>query len=154
MAKNVSEAETAEAAKAIPADQADAAGKTSAEGAGPSKSDAPQLTGAAGTNSTDALIAAGKTASAEQLGTVSDFLKSEEDKFRAAFPHLVKAIDAWKAANAQPPRGVRIVSLVEGFRRAGIAHGREAADYPAEAFKLPEALEALFSEPKLVVTFI
>jgi len=50
----VSKAKAQKGKTATPADQAnEAAGKISAEGARPSASDTPQLTGAAGTNSTD-----------------------------------------------------------------------------------------------------
>lgn len=174
MAKKVSEAEAAQAADATVADQADAAAASSGEGAGPSATDAQQSGVAAGTNSTDttqseaengggggvnaasagAIIAAGREASAEQLGQVSDYMKGEEAKFRSACPHLAKAIDSWTATNAAPPRGVRIVSLVEGFRRAGKAFGREATEHRIEEFALPASLEALFAEPKLAVTFI
>lgn len=104
--------------------------------------------------SAEAIITAGREASAEQLGQVSDFLRDEEAKFRSACPHLAKAIDAWKATNTAPPQGVRVVSLAEGFRRAGKAFSREATDYRIEEFTLPEGLEALFAEPRLAVVFI
>lgn len=174
MAKKVSEAEAAKAAEATAADQADAAAVTSGEGSGLPASDAQQSGAAAGTNSTDttqseaehggggdidaasaeAIIAAGREASAEQLGAVSDYLDREKQKFSVAYPHFAKAIDAWQATGAPLPKGVRIVSSVEGFRRGGIAHGRQPADYPLDAFGGPEVLEALFAEPRLVVTFI
>jgi hypothetical protein len=174
MTKKVSTAAATDDAKAPVTDQADAATVPSAEGAGPSKSDAPQLTGAAGTNSTDdtqqsdqggagnaagpatadALIEAGKDASVQQMADVSDFLKDEEAKFRKTFPALAKALDQWKAGSKQPPHAVRIISTVEGFRRAGRTHGRTATDHPIESFRLPEDLEALLSEPKLAVTFV
>lgn len=49
------------------------------------------------------------------------------------------------------PKGIRITSQKEGFRRAGIAHSKEAAIYPADQFS-KERLAALMAEPMLMVT--
>lgn len=77
-----------------------------------------------------------------------------EDEFRAKFPHLAAAMDAWQAISDQAPDGVRIASKVEGFRRAGIRHSKQAIEHLIEDFKGPEQLEALFAEPNLIVELI
>lgn len=102
----------------------------------------------------DKLIAAGAAASAEQMGEIGDYLKAEQDKFRTAYPKLSAAIDAWQAKGGPQPTAVRIVSKIDGFRRAGIAHSKEPREHPMESFAAPEQLEALLAEPNLIVEFI
>ncbi len=109
---------------------------------------------AGGDASIEGLIAAGRIASAEQLDGVADYLKAAEDTFRAAYPKLSAAIDAWQAKGGPAPTAVRIVSKIDGFRRAGMAHSKEAAEHPVESFHAPEQLEALFAEPNLIVEFV
>lgn len=133
MAKKVSEDETAGAAEPIAADQAGA--------------DSDPLV--------DKLIEAGAAASAGQLGEINDYLKAEQDKFRAAYPKLSAAIDAWQASGKPAPTAVRIISKIDGFRRAGIAHPKNGVVHPIETtFKEPDQLEALFAEPNLLVEFV
>ena len=50
-------------------------------------------------------------------------------------------------------KAVRIISAVDGFRRAGVAHGKAPTDHPADAFN-EEQLEALEAEPNLTVLAI
>lgn len=45
---------------------------------------------------------------------------------------------------------IRITAKRDGFRRAGIAHGKAPTDYPAEAFTADQ-LEQLRSDPMLTV---
>lgn len=154
MAKKVSEDATAETAKPAVSDQADAAPQTNT----PESEDqggAGDPAGPAGDLAVDQQIDAGLAASAEQLAEIDGYLKAEQEKFRAAYPKLSAAIDAWQASdNLRQPKGVRIVSKIDGFRRAGIAHSKEAAEHPVETFRLPEQLEALFAEPNLIVEFV
>ena len=48
---------------------------------------------------------------------------------------------------------IRIKSLQDGFRRAGISHSKEATDYPNDAFTAKQ-LKALQAEPMLSVEII
>ncbi len=65
------------------------------------------------------------------------------------------------AAAAKPPSPeaeerspkIRIVSLVNGFRRAGVAHSTAPVDYEAGAFTL-EQFEALKAETNLIVELL
>jgi len=50
-------------------------------------------------------------------------------------------------------RFYRIVSAIEGFRRAGIAHSRTATDHPVESIS-DKQFAQLENEPKLIVTEI
>lgn len=49
--------------------------------------------------------------------------------------------------------GIRIVSKIDGFRRAGIAHTREPKDYRVDAFTDAQ-LQALAKEPNLTIVSI
>ncbi|WP_082407356.1 HI1506-related protein [Mesorhizobium sp. 1M-11] len=147
MAKKVSEGATAAAAKPTAAPATNTPESEDQGGAG-------DPAGPAGDLSVDQQIKAGRAASAEQLDRIGDFLKAEQDKFRAAYPKLSAAIDAWQAKGGPRPTAVRVVSRVDGFRRANIAHSKEAVEHPVESFRLPEQLEALFAEPNLVVEFV
>lgn len=100
---------------------------------------------------------AGNTAGSAGSLAVEDcaiWLDGGEAEFRARFPRLAAAIDAWQATGAPAPTAVRIRSKVEGFRRAGIAHSKMPVEHQLGAFLKPEHLEALFAEPNLVVEFI
>ncbi|HEV2501611.1 MAG TPA: HI1506-related protein [Mesorhizobium sp.] len=112
--------------------------------------------GPAGAPSTEELIAAGAETSRRQLAEVRETLAKGRDEFKAMFPHLAAAIDAWEDSDTAPlaPTALRIVAKVDGFRRAGVAHSKAGVDHPLEAFPSPIQLEQLFSEPNLVVTFI
>jgi len=46
---------------------------------------------------------------------------------------------------------IRIIAKKDGFRRCGIAHSKEATEYPADHFTA-EQLKALKAEPMLVVS--
>jgi len=50
-------------------------------------------------------------------------------------------------------KAVRIISAVDGFRRAEMAHRKEATDHPEGTFT-EEQLEALEAEPNLIVQAI
>ena len=45
---------------------------------------------------------------------------------------------------------VRVISTVDGFRRAGLSHPAQAVDHPAKDIT-PGQLVALKAEPKLIV---
>ena len=49
------------------------------------------------------------------------------------------------------PKGIRIISSKDGFRRAGLAHTKEPKEYPVDQFT-KDQLEALKTEPMLTVT--
>ncbi|TIW26164.1 MAG: hypothetical protein E5V63_14810 [Mesorhizobium sp.] len=154
-------------AKALRAAKAKApamdAGKEPSAPAAAPVSDAPSSGAATGTNSTDdppesdqggAGNAAGSAGSADALFEIpADHLDAEAE-FRAKFPFLSAAFEAWHVEHEDTPSGLRIKSKVEGFRRAGMVHTREPAEYPAEAFSGPEQLEALLAEPNLTVELI
>lgn len=89
----------------------------------------------------------------DQVEQLNDFLKAQGDELRAAFPRLAAAIDEWQASGRPAPTIVRVVAKVDRFRRAGVAHSREGADHPIEAFT-SEQIEALLGEPNLVVTLV
>lgn len=103
---------------------------------------------------TDAMIAEGIAAVGPQQEEVASYLEEKRAEMRGEFPLLAKAIDAWLSNHDVPPVAVRIASARDGFRRAGMAHSREAVDHPVSAFADPAQLEALLAEPTLVVTFI
>lgn len=123
---------------------------------------APSLGAATGTISSippesDDQGGAGNTAGSAGSLTVNAsaiWLDGGEAEFRARFPCLSTAIDAWEASGAPAPTAVRIRSKTDGFRRAGIAHSKAPVEHAMEAFKGPEQLEALFAEPNLVVELI
>ena len=74
------------------------------------------------------------------------------------FPLLLAALQAWVAAAGgvaalHDGPTVRIAAKRDGFRRAGVAHAREAVDYPARRW-MPEELEALLAEPNLRVELV
>jgi len=48
---------------------------------------------------------------------------------------------------------IRITAKQDGFRRAGIAHPKEATEYPDEQFS-KEQLRAIKEEPMLVVEVV
>ncbi|RWN30128.1 MAG: hypothetical protein EOR97_17295 [Mesorhizobium sp.] len=83
-------------------------------------------------------------------------LGTAEDEFRAKYPRMFVALEAWRAEHGDDdlPRGLRIRSKIDGFRRAGIAHSKAPVEHQLGAFKGPEQLEALFAEPNLVVELI
>lgn len=128
--------------------------------AGPLSGDTPQeQTAEGGTGNpagpaTDAMIAEGIAAVGPQQEEVASYLEEKRAEMRGEFPLLAKAIDAWLSNHDEPPVAVRIASARDGFRRAGMAHSREAVDHPVSAFADPAQLEALLAEPTLVVTFI
>lgn len=77
-----------------------------------------------------------------------------DDPFRAEFPRLSAAIDAWKATHPDSwPTIVRIRSRREGFRRCNIAHPKAATDHPANRFT-PDQMERLLAEPVLTVELV
>lgn len=45
---------------------------------------------------------------------------------------------------------IRITALTDGFRRCGVAHPKQATDYPDKRFTAAE-LKTLQTEPQLVV---
>ncbi|TIV70555.1 MAG: hypothetical protein E5V89_14115 [Mesorhizobium sp.] len=155
MAKALREAK----AKAPKMDASDST-ETSGPAAAP-VSDAPSSGAATGTNSTDdppesdGQGGAGNTAGSAESEVPEVQAGSAEAEFRAKFPRFSAELDAWKAEHGDElPAGLRIKSKVEGFRRGGIAHSKEAVDHPIEAFKSPEQLEAIFAEPNLTVELI
>ncbi|MER9211574.1 HI1506-related protein [Mesorhizobium sp. M0663] len=154
-----------EAAKPVIADQNVAVNASPAAGAAPAAAPpaAPSLGAATGTNSTDDTPpsndqgGAGNTADSAGSLTVNAsaiWLDGGEAEFRARFPCLSTAIDAWEASGATAPTAVRIRSKTDGFRRAGIAHSKTPVEHQLDGFRSPEPLEALFAEPNLVVEFI
>jgi len=48
---------------------------------------------------------------------------------------------------------IRIISLIDGFRRAGMAHSKTPTDHPEDAFSKAQ-IAALQAEPKLSVQLI
>jgi len=48
---------------------------------------------------------------------------------------------------------IEIISMVDGFRRCGIAHSREATTYPDDKFSADE-LKQLRAEPMLAVRLV
>ncbi|MER8817177.1 HI1506-related protein [Mesorhizobium sp. M0965] len=123
---------------------------------------APSLGAATGTISSippesDDQGGAGNTAGSAGSLTVNAsaiWLDGGEAEFRARFPCLSTAIDAWEASGAPALTAVRIRSKTDGFRRAGIAHSKTPVEHQLDGFRSPEPLEALFAEPNLVVEFI
>lgn len=109
--------------------------QTSAPAPEPAGPDAPQPAVAAGT-------------------PLPDDAQPGEEAFRLRFPRLAAALKAWQAAHDAPPSGLRVVSRIDGFRRAGMAHGIAAIEHDLSAFRLPEQLEALLAEPMLTVEFV
>lgn len=83
-------------------------------------------------------------------------LGTAEDEFRAKYPRMFVALDAWRAEHGDDdlPRGLRIRSKIDGFRRAGIPHSKAPVEHRMDAFSGPEQLEAIFAEPNLVVELI
>ena len=118
------------------------------------QSGAGNAAGPAGAQTTEELIAAGAEASRRQMAEVRELLTEDRDAFRAAFPNLSAAIDAWEDGDLPSPTAVRIVSKVEGFRRAGVAHSKAGVDHPLDVFQSPVQLEQLFAEPNLIVSFL
>lgn len=108
-------------------------------------SDAPQPQDAAGTD------AGGAEPAPSDAAAMADI---EVSWLRGEFPLMTAAIEAWRATSSEPPRAVRIVAKVDGFRRSGMSHSSQATEHPLEAFVHPELLEALFAEPVLTVDFI
>ncbi|RVA07644.1 hypothetical protein EN932_27100 [Mesorhizobium sp. M7A.F.Ca.US.002.01.1.1] len=164
MAKALREAK-AKAPKMV----ADAPKETSGlEAAGAAQGqDAPSSGAATGTDTSeqsDDQGGAGETAGSAGSLALDDALDAlggqgghldTEAEFRAKFPRMSAAIDAWKEQNGDElPAGLRIRSKVDGFRRAGIAHSKAPVEHQLGAFKGPEQLEALFAEPNLVVELI
>lgn len=89
------------------------------------------------------------------LDKADELLSKVEADFRASYPNFSVAVDAWQAAgHTAQPSAVRVVSRIEGFRRANIAHSKAPSEYPLESLKLPEQLEQLLGEPNLVVELI
>lgn len=165
-AVKVSKGETAlPAGKPTPAVGLDAAGRSSEPAASLAASDALSSTVATGTNSTHKPPESGDqggagdgagSAGALTLEDLDRRLGTAQGEFRAKFPRLSAAIDAWQAACAdgEVPSGIRVRAKIDGFRRAGIAHSKAPVEHRMEAFKGPEHLEALFAEPNLVVELI
>jgi hypothetical protein len=146
------------------------ANETSGPGAVAQRPDAPALGAASETLSTDtppsddqggagnAAGSAGSVVLDDALGTLDargEHLDAEAE-FRAKFPCMSAAFDAWKASNADGdvPTGIRVRSKIDDFRRAGIAHCKAPVEHRMEAFKGLEPMEALFAEPNLVVELI
>ncbi|RRH98083.1 hypothetical protein EH240_20010 [Mesorhizobium tamadayense] len=166
--KLISEGAAANTAKPTPAAGLDAAGRSSEPAASLAGPDAPLPGAATGTNSTDdppesddqggAGNTAGSAGSAEfdmdaMFPPAADRPDAEAE-FRAKFPRLTAAFEAWHAEHGEPVTGLRIKSKVDGFRRGGMAHSKAPTEHPAEAFAGPEQLEAIFAEPNLTVELI
>ncbi|WP_141678965.1 hypothetical protein, partial [Acinetobacter baumannii] len=64
-------------------------------------------------------MAAGAEASRRQMAEVRERLRADRDAFRATFPKFSAAIDAWAESDMPNPTALRIISKVNGFRRAG-----------------------------------
>ncbi|MBN9236077.1 MULTISPECIES: hypothetical protein [Phyllobacteriaceae] len=109
--------------------------QTSAPAPEPAGPDAPQPAVAAGT-------------------PLPDDAQPAEEAFRLRFPLLAAALAAWRAAHDAPPSCLRVVSRIDGFRRAGMAHSAVAVLHDLSAFRLPEQVEALLAEPMLTVEFV
>ena len=67
---------------------------------------------------------------------------------------LAAALEKWRSTSSEPPRAVRVVAKVDGFRRAGMAHPTTPVEHPVENFADPGVLEALFAERQLTVDFV
>lgn len=157
------EAAATAAATPTSADQADAAKGSSVTTASPVATDTPPEQKPAGTISTDAPPSEDQGGAGNAAGPAGfpfveeakEAISTAKDKFAKAFPHFAAAMEAWavKSPNVAPV-ALRIVSRRDGFRRAGIAHTKEAVDHPLDAFTAPEPLEQLFAEPNLVVQLV
>lgn len=75
-------------------------------------------------------------------------------EFAMMFPRLAAALEKWRSTSSEPPRAVRVVAKVDGFRRAGMAHPTTPVEHPVENFAEPGLLEALFAERQLTVDFV
>lgn len=75
-------------------------------------------------------------------------------EFATKFPRLAAALEKWRSTSSEPPRAVRVVAKVDGFRRAGMAHPTTPVEHPIESFAEPDLLEALFAERQLTVDFV
>ncbi len=73
--------------------------------------------------------------------------------FAAKFPCLAAALEKWGSISSEPPKAVRVVAKVDGFRRSGMAHPTTPVEHPVEKFAEPDLLEALFAERQLTVDF-
>lgn len=73
-----------------------------------------------------------------------------EEAAKLAAEKPSEATEAAPAAPADMKGGVRIRSKVDGFRRAGVAHPKDATEYPAGAFTATQ-IKLLKDEPNLVV---
>ena len=118
------------------------------------QSGAGNTAGPAGAQSTEELMAAGAEASRRQMAEVRERLREDRDAFRATFPKFSAAIDAWEESDMPNPTALRIISKVNGFRRAGVVHSMDGVDHGLDVFTSPAQLEQLFSDPNLVVSFV
>lgn len=143
-------------ATSTPAEQADAAGAPSGADAGPSALDtppeAPEGTVSGHAPESDDQGGAGDPAG--PAGADLDHVDFARDEFRAAYPHLSAAFEAWSETNTGAPSALRIAAKRDGFRRAGIAHGKAPVDHPLGVFETPEQMEALFAERMLTVEIV
>lgn len=73
-----------------------------------------------------------------------------EEAAKLAAEKTSESIETPPAAPADMKGGVRIRSKIDGFRRAGISHPKDATEYPAGAFTAKQ-IEILKGEPNLVV---
>lgn len=137
--------ETASAETPAPNDPSEAIGEPAGSATNVPDPDAPRVQDAAGTDHAALTQTAADTAA---------LLDVERAEFRAKFPRLTAAIEAWTASSSAPPKALRVVAKVDGFRRAGMAHPSAATEHPLETFPYPEPLEALFAEPQLTVDFV
>ncbi|MCI5075555.1 HI1506-related protein [Oricola sp.] len=71
----------------------------------------------------------------------------EEARAGASAP---EPVETPPAATTDMKGGVRIRSKIDGFRRAGVAHPKDATEYPAGTFST-EQIKVLKGEPNLVV---
>ena len=95
---------------------------------------------------------------AAELEQTEQFEKQMADAqaaFRKQFPHFGAAVDKFVAANPDVvPVALRVKSKPDHFRRAGIAFSRQPVDLPIDQLSGLVQIEALLSEPNLVVEII
>lgn len=149
-----------------PAAAADAAGATAEAGQPPAAADQPADNGSAGTNNPPSeteggagQIPAGPAGGEPGKEAWIEFQELDEVMAKACCPLLVAALRHWAEAagddQAHLVAGpvVRIRATREGFRRAGMAHPREAVEHAALRFT-PDQVEQLLAEPNLIVELV
>jgi len=76
-----------------------------------------------------------------------------EEQARELYPATFAALDAFRAANPKAgSASLEVTTMVDGFRRAGLAHHGTAV-YPVEELS-PAQVEAILTEPLLAVRLV